>query len=242
MAYIGQCRGSKLIAQLTALGFGEMTVREEFPPRRFPWVFDNGAFKDWTAGVDFQTARYEKALDRLSVSALRPDFVVAPDIVAGGIGSLRFSESWAERLSWLGLPLYLVVQNGMMEADVLPSLAPFAGVFVGGTLDWKLRTSPQWVDFAHLHGKRCHIGRMGTEERVRAARRWGADSIDSALPLWSAENLARFLKGFTDTVGELLEDSGVLGSTHGHINHMRRAFVAPRRVVAPIDSTGDLFS
>jgi hypothetical protein len=243
MAYVGQARGSKLIAQLVALGFGEMTVREEFPPRRTPWVFDNGAFKDWTAAVPFQTPKYEKALDRLAVSPLRPDFIVAPDIVASGLESLRFSESWAERLSWLGLPVYLVLQNGMREADVLAAMAPFAGLFVGGTLDWKLRTSQTWVEFGHLHGRRVHIGRMGTTERVRAARRWGADSIDSSLPLWSVDNLRRFVAGFHDAIGDLLDgDEGRPGETHGAINHMRSAFLAPQKKRAPINLNAELFS
>lgn len=208
MAYVGQARGSRLIATLQALGLGECTTREEVPPRRTPWFFDNGAFKDFTAGVAFQTARYERALDRLSSTpGLRPDFVVVPDIVAGGLESLRFSASWAERLSWLGLPLYLVVQDGMTERDVAGALDSYAGVFVGGSLDWKLRTARQWADFAHLHGRQCHVGRMGTRERVRAARRWGVDSIDSSLPLWSADNLARFVAGFSDPLtGDLFED------------------------------------
>ena len=187
-----------MIAELESYGFGEMTVREEFPPRRLPWVFDNGAFKDWTAGVPFQTERYEVALDRLAVSESRPDFIVVPDVVSAGLESLRFSESWVERLSWLGLPMYLVVQDGMSEHDVRAALDPYAGIFVGGSLEWKLRTAPRWVEFAHLYGRRCHIGRMGTRERVRAARRWGADSIDSSLPLWARANLNRFLQGFHD--------------------------------------------
>lgn len=228
MAYVGQTRAAKLSAQLTELGFGECTVREEFPPRRFPWFFDNGAFRDFTKGVGFLESRYQAALDKLSASSLRPDFVVAPDIVAGGLASLRFSESWASRLAHLGLPVYLVVQDGMTEADVRDALTPYAGVFVGGSLGWKLRTAPRWVEFAHLHGRQCHIGRMGTRDRVRAARRWGADSIDSCTPLWSAANLARFVAGFRDGVTDLLDgDEGVLTDSHGQLTHVRSAFVAP---------------
>ena len=228
MAYVGQTRGAKLTAQLNEYGFGECTVREEFPPRRFPWFWDNGAFRDFTAGVPFGSRRYESALDKLSTSPLRPDFVVAPDIVAGGLASLRFSESWAARLAWLGLPVYLVVQDGMTESDVAPALSPYAGVFVGGSLGWKLRTSPRWVEFAHLHNRRCHIGRMGTRDRVRAARRWGADSIDSCTPLWSAANLARFVAGFRDGVTDLLDgDEGTLADSHGHLAHVRPNFIAP---------------
>lgn len=199
MAYIGQTRAANLIAELNSYGFGEMTVREEFPPRRFPWVFDNGAFKDFTAKREFQSAKYQKALDKMILRPdVRPDFVVVPDIVAGGLQSLRFSESWLPRLRWLDVPLYLVVQDGMTPDDVRSALTPYQGIFVGGSLPWKLKTAPMWTRLAHEYGRKCHVGRMGTRDRVRAAWRWGVDSIDSCLPLWSRENLRRFLSGFSE--------------------------------------------
>lgn len=245
-AYVGQARGSKLVAKLTALGFGEMTVREEFPPRRFPWVFDNGAFKDWGGpkkNGKFQTARYEEALERMVLSTVpRPDFVVVPDIVAAGLESLRFSDSWLPRLTWLALPLYLVVQDGMTEGDVAVAISAYAGLFVGGSPEWKMLTAPQWVQFAHLHGKPCHIGRMGTRQKVRAARRWGADSIDSCTPLWSEANLARFVAGFSDPLDDLLGgDEGSIGVARP-VSNIRSVFQAPKRAPRSTHSTGDLFS
>lgn len=199
--YIGQTRARDWIRLLEGYGFGEMCVREEVPPRRHPWVFDNGAFKDWRAGRVFQAAKYEKALDWLWLGCnINPDFIVAPDIVAAGVESLRFSEAWLPRLTPLRCPVYLVVQDGMIEGDVAQSLSgdggAFAGIFVGGSLAWKLKTCRAWVAFARSRGLKCHAGRFGTESRVRAAIRWGVDSIDSCLPLWSRENLARFLRGF----------------------------------------------
>lgn len=206
-AYVGQTRSAAWIAELSALGFGEMTVREEFPPRRSPWVFDNGAFKDWHSGREFRAEVYQRSIDRLALDGTRrPDFIVAPDIVAAGLASLRFSESWVKRLEWLELPIYLVVQDGMTAPDVVAAMAPYAGLFVGGSLEWKLRTAPEWVSLAHAHDRKCHVGRMGTCPRVRAARRWGVDSIDSALPLWSRKNLERFVRGFSDApTGDLFE-------------------------------------
>jgi hypothetical protein len=74
---------------------------------------------------------------------------------------------------------------------------------------------------------------MGTTERVRAARRWGADSIDSSLPLWSTGNLVRFIAGFTTPCEDLFSgDEGLIGSRFLPVNHMRRNFVAP--VVRPV--------
>lgn len=195
--YLGQTRAAGWIRTLESYGFGEMCVREEFPPRRTPWAFDNGAFKDFSAGQPFNTKKYESALDNLWLHGkTNPDFIVAPDIVAGGLESLRFSESWVPKLSAHKVPLYLVVQDGMTEADVCVAVSAFQGLFVGGSPEWKLKTARDWIDFAHGIGRPCHIGRMGTEKKVRAALRWGADSIDSSLPLWSAGNLQRFLRGF----------------------------------------------
>ena len=64
---------------------------------------------------------------------------------------------------------------------------------MGGTLEWKLRTGAMWAREAHARGLRCHVGRVGSEDRIRWALRIEADSIDSALPLFSEENLERFL-------------------------------------------------
>lgn len=195
--YLGQTRAAGWIRLLESYGFGEMCVREEVPPRRTPWAFDNGAFKDFSAGKPFNLKKYEAALDYVWLHAkTNPDFTVAPDIVAGGLESLRFSDSWKKKLGAMGAPVYLVVQNGMTEADVAAALDGYAGIFVGGDLRWKMKTGLAWCRFAHAHGRKCHIGRMGTENRVRAALRWGVDSIDSSLPLWAEANMRRFLRGF----------------------------------------------
>lgn len=186
---------------LRQYGFGEMTVREENPPRRHPWAFDNGAYKDFTAGRPFQEAKYLKALDKGVAGA---DFVAVPDVVGAGTASLEFSLSWVPRLK--GLPLYLVVQDGMTCTDVAPHLHHFQGLFVGGSLPWKLETSGSWINFAHACGIKCHVGRVGTGQRVRMMRHLGADSIDSALPLFSIDNFRRFLSGFWDVDKEIMHE------------------------------------
>lgn len=194
--YLGQTRSAAWIRTLSSYGFGECVSRGEFPPRRTPWFMDNGAFGDWLAGRGFDVSAYERDLARLLASNLRPDFLVVPDLVARGKESLLFSLSWVERLCAIA-PLYFVVQDGMGE-EIVPDLKPFAGLFVGGSLPWKLKTGAQWVALAHELGLRCHIGRVGTEKRVRWARRIGADSIDSSLSLWAEANFRRFLRGFED--------------------------------------------
>lgn len=199
--YVGQTRSRSLIARLAEHGFGEMTVREEFPPRRMPWALDNGAFKDWRAGRVFDADAFRKALASASAFDVPPDFVVAPDIVAGGWASLNRSRTWrrdCER-ALPGVPVYLAVQDGMGFEVAQELRDGFGGIFVGGSLAWKLRTAAGWVGAAQAMGRPCHVGRIGTRERVEWCRYIGADSIDSCLPLWSESNLEAFLLGFSGT-------------------------------------------
>lgn len=210
-AYCGQTREKGLIKTLRDAGIGECTVRGELKSRkRSPWFYDNGAYRDWTAGVPFNGVRFAGDCRRMrmdqEVGVATPDFVVIPDLVAAGAASLTFSSTWYHDVE--GLPCYVAVQDGMTEtdvaawidewdarddADVPAEVRPLAGIFVGGTLEWKLATGAAWVAFAHARGLRCHVGRVGTAERVRWARSIGADSIDSCLPLMYREHLEAFL-------------------------------------------------
>lgn len=198
-AYVGQTRSRRLIAELSALGYGEMTQPSEYPPRRTPWALDNAAFKAWKSGKPFDGARLLGAL--YAEHATPPDFVVVPDLVAGGLASLALSRAWAPILKPAGVPLALVVQDGMMPADVRTDLETWAAVlFVGGTLPWKLRTAARWAALARHVGVPIHVGRVGTAGRVAAMKALGVDSIDSCLPLWSADNL-RIFRGATHAHG-----------------------------------------
>ena len=198
MAYVGQCRGAALIAQCEAHGIGEMTQPNEYPPRRAPWALDNGAFKLWRSGKPFDGVKFMAVATAAAAREVRPDFVVCPDVVAGGLDSLKLSLAWAPQLRALGHRLALVVQDGMTSDDVAPHLHLFDVVFVGGTLSWKLATMALWADLAHQHGLTCHVGRMGGRGRVLAAKRAGVDSVDSCVPLFSKENMATFVGGLSD--------------------------------------------
>ena len=111
-----------------------------------------------------------------------PDFVVAPDIVAGGLVSLELSIHWAPACNALA-PVYLAVQDGMDRAALDRTLeqAEFAGVFVGGSMQWKGATGADWVQRAHQRGLNCHVGRAGTAPMVTWARCIQADSLDSSM-------------------------------------------------------------
>lgn len=145
---------------------------------------------DFRSGRAFDADAFVRDLGTIEASSEKPDFVVAPDIVGGGLASLKLSLSWLERCRSIA-PVYIAVQNGMVPSD-LAMITDVAGVFVGGDLPWKLSTGEQWCAYAHSRGWKAHIGRVGTARRVAWARDCGADSIDSSLPLWSRENEAVF--------------------------------------------------
>jgi hypothetical protein len=107
------------------------------------------------------------------------DFVVIPDIVAGGIKSLEFSLSWLPRLKHLK-KLLLPVQDGMdvtTVGDVLRGV-PNMGIFLGGSTEWKLATMYSWGVVAAVMRRHYHVGRVNTMRRIRLAAEAGADSFD----------------------------------------------------------------
>lgn len=75
-AYVGQTRARVLVRELQALGIGECTARGELLPRRTPWFYDNGAFRDWKAGRPFDAEAFQADCDRILCDRLEPDHTV----------------------------------------------------------------------------------------------------------------------------------------------------------------------
>jgi hypothetical protein len=198
--YTGQTRSTRAIAACERLGLGECCNRGELPPRRTKngWFMDCGAFVDWRAGRAFNLARWMRDLRyvayRIEFGQLpAPDFIVVPDIVGDGAASLARSLDMVEWVPGELSVRYLVVQEGMSAAQVAEVMPHFGGLFVGGaSMEWKLGTAPEWIALAHAHGRRCHIGRIGTLARLELAQRLGADSVDSCQPLWSLDRLEAY--------------------------------------------------
>ena len=70
---------------------------------------DNGAWKAFQQQQPFDESAFVSLVERHGSSA---DFVVIPDVVAGGMASLKFSVSWIPKLRHLK-KLLLPVQDGM---------------------------------------------------------------------------------------------------------------------------------
>jgi hypothetical protein len=136
---------------------------------------DNGAWTAHQQGTAWDEAVFVQLVSSLGAGA---DFVIAPDVVAGGLESLRLSLSWVERLRAVCRLVLIPVQDGMELADVAPHLGGGVGVFVGGSTEFKLRTMAAWARLARERGAYCHVGRVNTARRIRMCALSGVDSFD----------------------------------------------------------------
>ena len=177
--YQGNSGSKKNIERGVRDGVGAMLCAAWRDPSPFPYyALDNGAYSAWSNGKAWDSDHFEDLLRRYLRAPVQPDFVVCPDKVAAGTESLQFSLSWLRYLP-SGPRYYLAVQDGMSIEDVDPEVRKFSGLFVGGTMEWKLGTAQDWIRLAHKHQRPCHIGRIGPGRRILWAARIGADSIDS---------------------------------------------------------------
>lgn len=164
----------------------------------FPYALDNGAWTAYTTGAPWDAGRFDGLVDQLGASA---DWVVAPDVVAGGNASLRLTESWLPRLMTRVRRVLIAVQDGMSPADVAPliSQAPDAiGVFLGGSTEWKLRELATWGRHAAEWGAYYHVGRVNTSQRIRACRQARANSFDGTSVIRFPVNLSRLHRAATE--------------------------------------------
>ena len=133
---------------------------------------DNGAF----AKDGFKPEPFAALVDRVGSAA---DFIVLPDIVAGGADSLALSVSWIPKLRGLR-QLLLPLQDGMnaREVGVVLRQHTQVGLFLGGSTEFKLREIYAWGKVAHAWGRHYHVGRVNTARRIRLCAEAGADSFD----------------------------------------------------------------
>ena len=126
---------------------------------------DNGAWSAFKTGGSFDAAPFQRLVEK---SGSLADFVVVPDIVAGGLRSLEFSVSWLPKLRGLRR-LLLPVQDGMAAEQVGDVLREWStlGLFLGGSTEWKLKTMYAWGMIACSARRYYHIGRVNTARRIR---------------------------------------------------------------------------
>ena len=184
--------GQKFIDLIRANGIGRLVITSKITP--YPgeqWAFDNGAFGFYRRNQPFDMKLYLKRLD-MAASIGEPLFVVAPDIVMGGISSLEFSNAWMHRHeSSVFRYWYLAVQDGMSVEAVEDAITKhsYHGLFLGGSNEFKYRSGETWKEICRTYGLKFHYARCGTRKKIMHAKAIRANSIDSALPIWRSSRL-----------------------------------------------------
>lgn len=141
----------------------------------FKYCLDPGAWTHYQQGTEFIEEPFVGLLEAMGRNA---DFIIAPDIVAGGKASLALSMSWLPRLQPYGVLVLIPAQNGLTPNDLNDIVGPKVGIFLGGDTDYKLETMIEWGKFAHSKGSYYHVGRVNSERRIHLAAASGADSFD----------------------------------------------------------------
>jgi hypothetical protein len=154
----------------------------------FQYAADNGAWKAWQefkagkrATPEPDLSRFQALVQRLGGGA---DFIVIPDIVAGGLSSWALTRHWLRELRrdcrLRQVKLLMAVQDGMTPDLVQRFVCERIGLFVGGSTEWKLATLRTWAELARRRDAWCHVGRVNTARRIRACEEAGVTSWDGA--------------------------------------------------------------
>lgn len=170
-----------------------LTPANPTPREGLRFAIDNGAWTAYQSGEPFDDAAFSALVERHGTGA---DFVVVPDIVAGGMESLAFSCTWLPRLRGLK-QLLLPVQDGMTP-DVLArvlNLWPQCGIFLGGSTEWKLKTMYGWGMVAAALRRWYHVGRVNSRRRIRLCAEAGATSFDGTSATMYSVTLPRLEAG-----------------------------------------------
>jgi len=100
---------------------------------------------------------------------------------------------------------YVAVQPGIEPTDLeqvcphcgswdnFPIYLHFHGILLGGSSRWKVAHAARWKRWCGERHLALHYARAGTPAKARFARSVGADSIDSAFPLWTMERFEQFV-------------------------------------------------
>ena len=179
MCYASRTGTLRNLAALRAAGWGLLVSRAgEWRTEGFDrYGLDNGAWSDFQNSRPFDEDAFERLIDKLGS---RADWIVLPDIVAGGLPSLELSMRWSNRCLSACQRALIAVQDGMQESDLDPLVGRSVGVFLGGSTEWKLATMGQWGSFCARREVYYHVARVNTERRIWMAAAAGADSIDGS--------------------------------------------------------------
>jgi hypothetical protein len=202
--YASNCGPGRNREAIRAAGFGVLLNPADphhWDVSGMPYVLDNGAWVAFLNETDFDPEPFERLLEARGDGA---DFIILPDIVAGGMASLELSLRWTNRCLAVCPLVLIAVQDGMEPADLAPYVGTSVGIFMGGSTAWKLARMQEWGEFcasrpcAHpLGGHGCwyHIGRVNTLRRFSLAAMAGADSADGSSASRYSVNVPKLQRG-----------------------------------------------
>jgi hypothetical protein len=192
--YAGATGGRRNLHTIQAHGWRLLfssAAPDQFRASGWRYALDNGAWHAFNTGTPWDAGRFRAAVSELGAGA---DWTAAPDVVAGGLPSLRLSESWLPWLLGRCRRVLIPVQDGMTPADVAPLLSERVGLAIGGSTPWKLAQlrRPDWILAARAAGAWSHVLRVNTERRINLSA--GFDSIDGTNPSRFSVNTPRLTR------------------------------------------------
>lgn len=176
IAYASRTGTRRNLAALRRAGWRLMvSARGVLRTEGFRYAIDNGAWTSFKRGEPWDQGAFKRVVDLLGDGA---DFVVLPDIVAGGRDSLQLSLSWMERLR--RFRTLIPVQDGITPRDIGDHVSTTRGIFLGGSTDWKLATMAEWGRCAAEWCCWLHVGRVNSIKRIALCAAAGATSFDGS--------------------------------------------------------------
>lgn len=190
-----------------------------------PIAVDNGAFAAHQAGLPFDWRGYQTFVARLAAlwhadARLRErlQFVVAPDAVGDWrrTGAMWRTWQYAMPRTADALPWAFVAQDGQTLARLPMQGDPRAGrwvgcaaLFVGGSTSWKLGLeAAALARAARRAGRRVHVGRVNSFERLSRFDPLGVDSCDGGqFSMFPATYIPRWLERISHRQRGLWEEA-----------------------------------
>jgi len=164
------------------------------PHGHCPLAADNGCFARPSLYSDRAYSKFLSTLPRT-----RMLFATARDVFGEHEATVRLAISGLRMIRDLGIPAAFVAQDGWQEGstpwDELDVL------FVGGSTEFKFRSGRDAVLAAKRHNKWCHMGRVNSLIRLRAACGIGCHSADGTFlafgPDKNGPRMLRWLESIT---------------------------------------------
>jgi hypothetical protein len=153
------------------LGFLVTPDLRQQPPADAVFAADNACYSNPDGYSDEGYLRFLGSLP-----ADRCLFAPAPDVVGDHQATVARSVPMLPRIRSVGFPAAFCAQDGWNEEST--PWGEFDVLFIGGTTEFKFRGGRDAAVAALRHGKRVHMGRVNSKDRLRAAAAIGCQTAD----------------------------------------------------------------